>query len=639
MTGAFEDRRHNLQRRLTILRVVAYIAFGTLLATFWVLQVIKYAEYSDMARNNHLRTIPLRAPRGILYDRNEKVLVENRSTRTIAIIRERSPNVAEAVRRLAKAVGVDEEILADIVQRKKKDPLFRPIAMIEHASDTQVAAVMARRLELPEVIVQEEPTRAYPIDGFAAHLFGYVSEIQESQLERPEFEGLQAGAVVGQAGIEKVYNARLMGTDGKKDVVVNSFGREMKELGEEAPTRGQRMQLTIDYDMQRALDEAFTANGFSGAAVFLDPRTGEILAMTSRPSYDPNDFANGMDRSKLSSLNRDPLKPFQDRLIQGTYAPGSTFKPLMAIAGLAEHVITPDTKFFCPGSITLYGRVFHCDNKNGHGWLDLRHAIEKSCNVYFFSVAKLLDVDTIYSYAQRLGLAGKTGIDLPGENESIVPSTEWKMRTQHEKWYPGETISVGIGQGYVSVTPIALARMISTIANGGTLVTPHVVKALDEGEGWIPAPVSPPRSLFPIPPDILSVVHDGLWLAVNEAGTGGNAKIAGRDVAGKTGTAQVISNEGRAAAGKTTVDLRDNGWFEFFAPKDNPVIAGVIMAEHSGHGGTSVAPIARYVLETFFNKMDGKPLPALPESMKKTSPAASAAPAAPAATARQGGQR
>jgi penicillin-binding protein 2 len=300
-------------------------------------------------------------------------------------------------------------------------------------------------------------------------------------------------------------------------------------------------------------------------------------------------------------------------LLQGKYSPGSTFKIVMATAALSEGIIKPETTFYCPGTATFYGRVFHCDKKEGHGTLDLRHAIEKSCNVYFYNVAYRMNIDVIHKYAQLLGLVGKTGIDLPGEVESLVPSTEWKAKVgrtaEEKKWYPGETISVGIGQGAVAVTPISMATMMATVANGGTVVVPHVAKAVDVGQGWESLEAPKPRSIFPLPAEAIGPVHDGLWMVVNGAGTGSRARIEGRDVSGKTGTAQVISNEGKAAAGKTEADLRDNAWFVFFAPRDNPEIAGVVFVEHAGHGGTASAPIAKFVMETYFAKKDKKPLP------------------------------
>ena len=639
---SFEDRR-TLLVRVAVLRGVVIGCLALLVVGYWILQVPDYQRYSDMAENNQLRTIPLRAPRGVLYDRNLNVLVENTYSYTIAIVRERSPNprdLSEAVRMLAAATATDEARIADIVRRHSRET-FRPIPIIEHATFEQVAAVMARKLELPEVVVQQVPTRQYKYDGFAAHLFGYVSEISPSQLQQIEYAGLEAGAIVGQSGLERSYNADLIGKDGVRKVAVNSRGREISNQGEEEPTEGARLQLTIDKDMQLALETAYKSQNLAGAAVFMDPNTGEVLAMTSQPEFDPNNFSSGLNSATWNKLNDDPLRPLTNRLLQGRYSPGSTFKILMATAALAEGIITPEKTFYCPGHGTFYGRSFACDKKEGHGTIDLRHAIEKSCNVYFYNVANLMKIDTIHKYAEMLGLVGRTGIDLPNENESTIPSEEWKRRNfkgEERRWYPGETISVGIGQGAVSVTPLALATMIATVANGGTRVVPHVAKAIDVGTGWKPLDAPKPKSVFPIPPEVLGPVHDGLWMVVNSgAGTGNRARIEGFDVSGKTGTAQVIGAEAKATIGKTTLNLGDHAWFEFFAPRDKPEIAGVVLVEHAGHGGTYSAPIAKFVMETYLAVKGKKPLPvwkspnAPPASAAAVSVAATVPPAVPAA--------
>jgi penicillin-binding protein 2 len=609
-SGAFEERRIN-EGRLTGLRVLFAVCFSLLAVAFWTIQVLQNEKFADQAQNNHLRTIPLRAPRGVVFDRNGKVLVENRLSFTIAIVRDQLRDLAGTIDRLAAATGLDAAEIRASVKNRQSEPKFRPLPVIEHATLAQVAAVAARQIELPGVLIQQVPTRQYSA-GVAAHAFGYVGEVQPPQLETAEFKSLTPGDIVGQAGLERVYNRHLMGVDGNRFVIINSVGREIEELEKELPVDGQRLQLTIDTDLQRALEDGFKAGGFAGAAAILDPRTGEMLAMTSLPAYDPNVFASGIPGQAWSKLLTDPLKPMTNRLIQGTYSPGSTFKIVMAVAGLEEGVITPDTKFFCPGHATFYGRTFKCHKASGHGWVDVRHAIEKSCNVFFYNVGDRLKVDTIHAYAAKLGLTGKTGIDLPSEIESLVPSTEWKQRTYKQPWYPGETISVAIGQGAVSVTPIALATMISTVANGGTLVTPHLGKAFDaaDGKGWQPLPMPAPKSQLLIKPDFLQAVRDGLWMVVNQEGTGGRARIAGRDVSGKTGTAQMVGNQNKSAVTAKGIDTRDHGWFVFFAPRDNPQIAGVIFAEHGEHG-TSAAPIAKHVMETFFAKQDGLPLPVL----------------------------
>ena len=612
----FEDRQ-SFALRLTVLRVAAIVVFVAIAVAFWIFQVVEHQRYEQLAERQHLRKLPLRAPRGVLYDRNGKVLVRNTYSFTIALVREQSTNLNEAARRLAAATGVDEARITEIIAnaKRRRDPLYRPIPIIEHATMAQVAAVTARQVDLPEVVVLQLPTREYPEGGMAAHLFGYVGEIQDAQLQRPEFSGLLSGAIVGQAGLERTYNGLLQGTDGNRLVAVNSRGREIEKLGEQEPVDGDRLQLTVDLDLQKALEEAFVYSGYAGTAVFMDPRNGEVLSMTSVPSYDPNAFASGMDRAQFAKLQTDPLKPFQNRLIQGTYSPGSTFKIAMSVAALETGVITPESQVSCPGHFEFGGRSFKCSRQDGrgHGVVDLRKAIQVSCNVFFYTVGSKMKIDTIHDYAEKLGLVGKTGIDLPGEADSLVASSEWSQRVRKQPWYPGETISVSIGQGVVSLTPIGLATMVSTMANGGTLITPHVLKAVDPGTGWQQAGSPPPRSNLFIKPENLQAIRDGLWMVVNEAGgTGSGARIAGRDVSGKTGTAQVIGNEARLKKGKTDENLEDNAWFVFFAPRDNPQIAGAILVEHGGHGGTTATPIAKHVLETFFAKQDGRPLPVLP---------------------------
>jgi len=631
-----EDRRR-ATIRLTILQYAIIGIFSILAVGFWVMQVVEHAKFEEMAENNHQRTLALRAPRGIVFDRNLHVLVENRRSYSISIDREHTKDLNRTIRQLASVLGLDEAGVRQIVERHRREPTYRPITIIQDATLAQVAALKARRLdfELPDILVAQVPTRHYP-NAFAAHLFGYVGEINDAQVT--DSDGLKSGDIVGQAGIEKVYNAMLMGTDGAKRVVVNSVGREIRVLEEEPPNEGRRLELTIDYDLQKALEDGFRTSGYNGASVILDPRSGEVLAFTNVPGYDPNAFAAGIDRATWASLNSDEEHPLQDRAIQGRYPAGSTFKMAVAAAALEEGIITPDFKVNCPGHAVFYGRSFACSlsNGRGHGVMDLRHAIEQSCNVYFYTIGNMVGIDKIHKWATLLGLGEKTGIDLPNEVQGLVPSPEWKRERFHEKWYAGETISVSIGQGAVALTPISEAVYISTLANGGTRVTPHLLKAIDDGSGWKPAPAPEPKSTVTLKPETIQAIRDGLWLVVNGRGTGGRARMTGYDVSGKTGTAQVISNEGaKAAKGKTDKDLRDNGWFVFFAPRDNPQIAGAILVEHGGHGGVTAAPIGRHLLDTFFAKREGRPLPAPPIRIGDTigpAPVAKPAPAARTAT-------
>jgi len=594
--------------RLSILQWVVTVLFSILALSFWVLQVAQHAKFEEMAENNHQRTLALRAPRGIVLDRDGRILIENRPSFSISIMREHSKDLNRTIRMLAAILGYEESSVRETVDRHRREPTYRPVTIVLDASIAQVSAVRARRLELPDVLVEPMPTRRYP-DKLAAHAFGYVGEVSDKEVS--EDESLKSGDIVGQAGIEKVYNSQLMGIDGARRVVVNSVGREIRTLDKQDPIEGKRLQLTLDLDLQKAVEDGFRVAGFNGASVVLDPQNGEVLAFASLPEYDPNAFASGIDRASFSMLLNDPLKPLQDRAIQGKYQPGSTFKMAVALAGLEEGIITPEFRASCAGGATFYGHHFACWKKGGHGSLDLRRAIEQSCDVYFYTVANLVGVDKINKWATNLGLGVKSGIDLPNELQGLVPSTKWKLEKMHEKWYAGETISVGIGQGAVSLTPVSMAVYMSTLANGGTRVTPHLLKAVDEGKGWVPAPVPPPQKTVDIDHDKLQAIRDGLWGVVNGGGTGGRARIVGMDISGKTGTAQVISNTGRLAAAKSNRDLRDHGWFVFFAPRDKPEIAGVVFLEHGIHG-PNAASVAHHILDTYFAKKEGRPLPEPP---------------------------
>jgi penicillin-binding protein 2 len=602
------DDRRSLTLRLSALQYIVAVVFSALAIAFWVFQIASHEKFREMAENNHMRRLPLPAPRGVLFDRNGTVLVENESTFNIAILREQTRDIDRTLEILAQATGVDAAQLRETLNRKRREPSYRPIVLIENASFEQLVAFRARQWELPGVIGQPVPTRRYP-GAMGAHLFGYVGEVTEAQLSRPEYKGVEAGSFVGQSGVEQAFDRYLMGADGDRLVRVTSTGREIDVVKTVPPQEGRRLQLTIDADLQKAAEDGFKHYGYNGAAVVLDPRSGELLSLVSLPAYDPNRFAIGIDRATWASLNTDRLKPLQNRALQGRYSPGSTFKIVVAAAALEEGIVSPDFRVFCPGGASFFGRYFQCHEKAGHGSVDMRHAIEKSCNVYFYTLGNMLGIDRIHKWAAALGLADRTGIDIPNEIQSIMPSPEWKKARFNEKWYSGETISVAIGQGAVSSTPLSLAAMMMTVANGGTRFTPHVLKAVDDGEGWKAVPPPPPQSTVKMKDSTIRALHEGLWMVVNAAGTGGRGRVTGRDVAGKTGTAQVISLTGaKIARGK--MDVRDHGWFVFFAPRDNPVLAGVIFAEHSEHGYLG-APIAKHVIETYYAKQEGKPLPVL----------------------------
>ncbi len=596
--------------RVGIIRYAVIFGFVALIVSFWYLQVAQHARFLELAENNHRRARTLHASRGGVFDRDGRVLVENRYALNISLIREQSENLNLLVRKLSAFVKVDEKELGAILELHRDEPGYRRNVMIHDASLDQVAAVEAHKHELPGVVIEQVPTRYYPASSVAAHSFGYVGEITDTQMSLADFEGLKRGTVVGQSGLEKNYNRLLMGTDGLRRVIVNSLGRELETFNEVRTKAGSRLQLSLDYDLQLAAEQGFKANEFYGSAVVLDPNSGEVLALVSLPSYNPNVFASGIDMKAWKKLNADELRPLQNRPIQGRYSPGSIFKIVVAVAALEEKIISSDFKVRCNGGANFYGRYFRCHLRQGHGLIDVQTALEKSCNVYFYTVGNMVGIDLLHKWGTALGLGEISGIDLPSELQGIMPSTAWKKRQTGERWYAGETVSVAIGQGQVWVTPISLAVMISTVANGGIRYVPHLLKAIDDGQGWRSAPAPVPTTID-LKPETIEIVHEGLWRVVNRAGTGGRASIEGRNVAGKTGTAQVISRAGQETLGEQEAALRDHGWFVFFAPEENPQIAGVILAEHAEHGYLA-APIARHVLQTYFAKAEGKPLPAYP---------------------------
>lgn len=628
VTPILADDRRSLTMRLSVLQYGLAVAFAALAVGFWYFQIARYAQFKEIADSQYMQRVPLPAPRGLVVDRHGEVLVENRNSWNIVLLRERVKDLDGTLQLLADATGTDVALFHETVNRRRREPSYRPVVLIPNATFAQVVAMRARSLELPGIEELQVPTRRYRNET-AGHLFGYVGEVSEAQLTRADYQDLNPGAIIGQSGVEQAYNKLLMGVEGNKDVIVNSRGREIQEVGIRRAVEGTRLQLTIDADVQRAAADGFRHVDSNGAAVVLDPRSGEVLSLLSLPSYDPNDFAAGIKTATWRSLLSDQLKPLTNRALQGTFSPGSTFKIVVAAAAMEEGVAGPNFRTHCSGGATFYGRYFQCWRTGGHGTVDMRRAIEQSCNVYFYTLGNMLGVDRIHKWATAMGLGVKSGIDLPNEVSGLVPSTEWKRRVQNDKWYAGETISVAIGQGQVNVTPIQLAVMAMTAANGGTRHTPHLVKALDEGQGWKPVAPPQPQSAVRMQESTLQALRDGLWLVVNGAGTARGAAVPGRDVSGKTGTAQVISLSAAQAA-RSRMDVRHHRWFVFFAPRDNPEIAGVVFAEHAGSESKAV-PIARHIIETYFAKKEGRPLPTLvkPPETKVVTAASTPAGAAP----------
>jgi penicillin-binding protein 2 len=555
-----------------------------------------------LAEANRIRKDPVRAPRGKIFDREGRILVDNYPSVSCYLLREQAKDVQADVPMIARGLNLPVEQVETTLRRYQITPKYESILLKQDITQDEQAFIEAHRNELPELETRDDQRRLYPRDGFAAHLIGYVGEVSEEDLNSSKYDFYEPGDVVGKSGVEETYDSLLRGVDGSRDVVVDSHGREVGQLGQQLAVPGKDLRLTIDLDLQRVAEQAM--EGKNGALVAMDPHTGEILAMVSRPAFDPNQFAVRLTRSYWSQLVNDPDHPLMNKAIQAQLAPGSTFKIIMSLAGLEENV-AQDMRVMCNGGGTFYGRFFACDHH--HGMVDIDHAIPWSCDTYYYTLAEKLGIDTIAKYGTEVGLGQKTGIDLPDEATGTMPSTAWKLRTQHEKWYAGETISVGIGQGSVQVTPLQLARALSGIASGGVLKRPHVVfpdeLPPDMGSAIAASyPGSGDRTI-PLTTPNWETITDAMAQTMLPGGydTGAAVRLEGIDFAGKTGTAQLV-NHSIGGNNLLTGAARANAWFVGMAPRRNPDIVVAVLCEHGGWGATAAAPLAAQVINAFVTK-------------------------------------
>jgi len=587
------------QRRTRVVTVLFIAAFTAYLGTLWYLQVIRGEMYRTLASENVLRTVKVPAYRGNIRDRHDRILVSNRLAFNVYMDREAIRDREALIHFLAALLEMEPDVLRHRLETTRPRPLERRIVLVEDVTLKQAVSIEARQLEWPELSIEVEARRSYPHGRLAAHALGYVGEISEAEMRSSAFAGdLVGGDIVGKTGIERSYETELQGSKGARRVRVNSRGRVVEDVGLDRPPRhGTDLRLTIDLDLQRALEEAMA--GQAGAGIFLDPWTGEVLAMASSPAFEPNLFARRFPAEAWNKLLSDPLKPLQNRASLSSYSPGSTFKIVVAAAALADKVVTPATTIFCPGYAVIYGHRFHCWKAGGHGSVNLEDAIVHSCNVYFYQVGKMLGIEAIARFARRLGLGEPTGIDLLREAAGLIPTPRWKEETRGQPWYAGETISVAIGQGPLNVTPLQMARMAATLANGGRKVTPHLVYRGDTIEA---AEASRRHGEDGFTTRTMTALRRAM-VGVVERGTGRAARVAGIKVAGKTGTAQYSSRSAGVDADELPYAIRDHAWFVGFAPAESPRIAFAVFIEHGGHGGTTAAPVARRVLERFFSPL------------------------------------
>jgi penicillin-binding protein 2 len=587
----FENDKKLPQARLAAVSYAIVALIGLLLFGFWNLQVIQTTRYADLAERNKIRSIPIIAPRGSILDRNGRVLVDNYPSFSVLLLRDDPKLMQSLLPQIADGLGMTLADLQEQVDAAKTMPSFQPIVIKPEATPGDIAFIESHIPDIPVLEMMMVHRRRYGEGDFMANAIGYVGEVSPDDIASSGGR-LRSGDITGKSGLEKQYNDTLMGTDGLRRAIVNSVGKEVGQLEQQDPTPGKPIRLTIDYDLQSVAEQAM--EGKMGAVVALDPRTGEVLAMVSRPAFNPNDFAVRIPREEWAQLNDDPDRPLLNRAIQAQLAPGSVFKIFETAAMLESKAIPADFKVFCPGYATFYGRVFHDAEKGGHGEMDLHNAIVKSCDVYFYNVGQRLGVDRISYYGTSLGLGRKTGIDLPGEDSGLMPSEAWKERVYHQKWYAGETISLAIGQGATVVTPMQLAYTIGGIISGGVFKQPHLLMSNQ------PAP----EIDFPISESTVDFITQALYGVVNEGGTAAASKLPGIEFCGKTGTAQVISLEGKQRA-TNKAGLKNNGWFVGFAPRRNAEIIVAALVQGGGFGADSAAPVAKEIVKAYYDKKAG----------------------------------
>jgi penicillin-binding protein 2 len=590
-----ESNKQLFYQRLNMLSLPILLVFIAMGARLWQLQIIRGSEFALKAEQNRVRTIQVVAPRGTIVDRFNNTLVENRPSFNILLYRESVKDFAGTSDFIIEKLKVRPDDLTARLRRNKASGLYRPIVIKEDVGIDDISIIEAHRRDHPELQLGPVPRRLYRYGKNAAHLLGYVGEVSEDELANNVFPGCRTGDLVGKSGLERMYNKCLPGEDGKRQVLVDSLGREVGLLEEQDSIVGGEVQVTLELELQTVAENLL--QGKVGVIAAMDPRNGEILVMASSPSFDPNNFSTRISEEDWNLLVNDPDRPLQNRAIQNSYSPGSIFKLIMAEAALEEGLVPDGTRVFCSGAAVFYNRLFHCASKTGHGYLGLEGAITHSCNIFFYEMGRRMGISRIAQHAHALGLGERTGIDLPGERSGVMPSPEWKLQSRGSKWFAGETISVAIGQGAVSTTPLQILRAASAIAMDGKLATPHVLlradKPLDNPPVW-------ETHQLPVEHESLQRIREGMWGSVNSYGTGHNASLPGLDICGKTGTVQVISNEGKKEIKRTDEDLEDHSWFVGFANKDNPEIAVVVFIEHGGKGGIAAAPIAREIFRAYF---------------------------------------
>lgn len=588
-----------LRVRFRYLLVAVLVAMTVLGVRLWYLQIIKGEEFRERSESNSLRFRKLRAFRGLIMDARRQVLADNHPAFDLVYVPNRVVDIRKVVDKLEelyekRGLKIDRDLLPSGKTRP-----FIPVCIERNIGPEKIAVVEAHALDLPGFVVEVNPVRRYVEGEVMAHLIGYTGEISQEELAQEDMEDFTAGDTVGKAGIEKYLDGYIGGRTGIEQVEVNVVGRVVKSLGRIDPVAGHNVQLTIRADLQKTAWDAL--GGRAGAVVAMDPRDGSILAMVSSPSFDPNMFNKGISRNDWKNLSRNPLCPLENRAVSGLYPPGSTYKVVVAAAALGEGIIDGETRFFCNGSLTLGDHSYRCWQRHGHGWCRLHRAVVESCDVFFYNLGKLLDVDRLAWYAKQFGLGSTTGIDLPREKPGLIPTKAWKQARLKQNWRMGDSIPVSIGQGYNLVTPLQLAVAYSALANGGVVWRPRIIDRIESLEGKVIKTFPPEkRGVLPLDASQLGLIRRALWGVVNESGgTGRAASKPDGEVAGKTGTSQVVSMPRDGVRVKTLARREDHALFVCFAPYRAPEITVAVIVEHGGHGGSAAAPVAKKVIDAF----------------------------------------
>ncbi len=583
-----------------MISLAAALIFGILLLRLWYLQLVKDEHYRTLSERNRTRYIHIDAPRGTMFDRNGIILVDSRPSFSVSVLRQEVTDREALFQRLSQLLGIETGLLEARWKAGRALPGYLPLPLLEDVDRATMEIVQEHGHELPGVFVEGKPLRAYPYGEVASHLLGYLGEITLDELQRREFVGYRSGSLVGKTGLERLFEEQLRGKDGFRLIEVNVRGRELRQVTTQKSEPGQRLILTLDGRVQAAAEKAFGEE--AGAAVALDVRNGDVLALVSRPGFDPAQFARGITTAEWQALVENPRHPMQNKALRGQYPPGSTYKVVVALAALEAGVSTPETTVNCSGSISLGSHEFRCWNKKGHGTVNLHRALKESCDVWFYRVGMQLGIDRLSAMSHKLGLGQPLGFPFGNERGGLIPDREWKKKRFGSAWYEGETVICSIGQGYVLTTPLQLAAMTAAVANGGTVWKPQVVKHVQNLQGATVQTPSPEKlSEVQLSPNDLRAVRSALEAVVNETGgTAFRSRLAEVRFGGKTGTAQVVGRKGDKAADTDKYEHRDHALFVAYAPAHAPEIAVAVVVEHGGHGGSAAAPVAKAMFEAYF---------------------------------------